>query len=152
MSTTESDASAGSVTVPCPACHKWNRVDGARVSAGPKCGACGSPIPLHRPLHLDDATFDRVIASATLPVLVDFYADWCGPCKMMAPAVDELARTSAGVALVAKLDTEAATRTAERFRIRGLPTVVVFRDGKEFARKAGAMPLGSLRGMLVPPP
>jgi thioredoxin 2 len=136
------------ITVPCPHCGKWNRIEAGRVSAGPKCGACGTAIPLDRPLHLDDASFDRVIASTTIPVLVDFYADWCGPCKMMAPAVDALARSAAGTALVAKLDTEAAPRTAQRFQIRGIPTVIVFRNGAEAKRQSGAMPLGALRAML----
>jgi thioredoxin 2 len=141
-------SAAASVTVPCPNCAKWNRIDASRVAAGPKCGACGAAIPLDRPLHLTDDTFDRVIGASTLPVLVDFYADWCGPCRMMAPAVDELARTSAGSALVAKLDTEAAVRTAGRFNIRNLPTVVVFRGGREAKRQMGAMPLGALRSLL----
>lgn len=148
MSTPPAGVRPGSLTVPCSACRKWNRIDASRAGAGPKCGACGAPIALDEPMHLDDATFDRVIASTTVPVLVDFYADWCGPCKMMAPAVDELARTSAGVALIAKLDTEAAPRTAERFRIRGIPTVIVFHNGSEATRKSGAMPLRALQEML----
>lgn len=148
MSTSQVPTSAGTLTIPCPTCGKWNRIDAARASAGPKCGACGTPIRLDHPLHLDDTSFDRVIASTTIPVLVDFYADWCGPCKMMAPAVDELARSSVGAALIAKLDTEAAPRTAGRFNIRGIPTVIVFRDGQEVKRQSGAMPLGELRAML----
>ena len=138
-----------SLTVPCPSCAKWNRIDASRVAAGPKCGACGTAIPLDRPLHLDDASFDRVIGATTVPVMVDFYAEWCGPCKMMAPAVDALARDVRGTALVAKLDTEAAPRTAQRFRITGIPTVIVFRGGKEATRKSGAMPLGALKGMIA---
>ena len=138
-----------SLTVPCPSCAKWNRIDASRVSAGPKCGACGAAIPLDHPLALDDASFDRVISATTVPVLVDFYADWCGPCKMMAPSVETLARDAAGTALVAKLDTEAAPRTAQRFRITGIPTVIVFRGGKESARRSGAMPLGALKGMIA---
>ena len=148
MTTTDTASAAASLTVPCPHCGKWNRIDAGRVSAGPKCGACGTAIPLDRPLHLNDATFDRVIAATTVPVFVDFYADWCGPCKMMAPAVDELARTTAGTALIAKLDTEAAPRTAQRFQIRGIPTVIVFRGGREATRKSGAMPVAALRSML----
>jgi thioredoxin 2 len=140
---------AGALTIPCPSCGRWNRIDASRVAAGPKCGACAAPIPLDHPLPLDDASFDRVIASTTVPVLVDFYADWCGPCKMMAPAVDQLARESAGRALVAKLDTEAAQHTAQRFDIRGIPTVIVFRNGAESLRKTGAMPLGALRNLLA---
>jgi thioredoxin 2 len=136
------------VTLPCPACGRWNRVAAGRISDGPKCGVCAAPLHLDHPVLLSDATFDRVIAETTLPVLVDFYADWCGPCRMMAPAVDELARGSAGKALVAKLDTEAAQRTAARFQIRGIPTVIVFRNGREVRRESGVMTLSGLRGML----
>ena len=97
---------------------------------------------------LTDATFDRVLLETTLPVLVDFYADWCGPCKMMAPAVEELARTTVGSALVAKLDTDASPRSALRFQIRGIPTSIVFRGGREVKRQTGAVGLEVLRGMV----
>jgi thioredoxin 2 len=98
---------------------------------------------------LTDETFDRVIQGTDLPVLVDFYADWCGPCKMMAPAVETLARSSVGRGLVAKLDTDASPRTASRFQIRGIPTSIVFRGGKEAKRQTGAVPLGTLQQMLA---
>ena len=136
------------VTLPCAACGRWNRIAAARMANGPKCGVCAAPIRLDHPILLNDTTFDRVIGQSTLPVLVDFYADWCGPCRMMAPAVDELARTSAGHALVAKLDTEASQQVAARFQIRGIPTVIVFRDGREALRQSGAMPLAALKQML----
>ncbi len=137
------------ITVRCASCARWNRIDARRAADGPKCGACGTPLTLDRPILLDDATFDRVIGGTDLPVLVDFYADWCGPCKMMAPAVEELARTSVGRALVAKLDTDASARTAGRFQIRGIPTSIVFRGGKEAKRQTGAVPLGALKEMLA---
>jgi thioredoxin 2 len=135
------------LTVPCPACGRWNRIDARRVADGPKCGACGTAMAFDHPLLLTDATFDRVIAETTVPVLVDFYADWCGPCKIMAPAVDELARTTQGSALVAKLDTDASPRTAGRFQIRGIPTTIVFRGGREAKRQSGAMPLAALQAL-----
>ena len=144
----ETTRQARHVTLPCDACGRWNRISALRMSDGPKCGACGAALKLDRPVTLTDATFDRVIAESTLPVLVDFYADWCGPCRMMAPAVEELARTSLGHALVTKLDTEASPMIAARFQIRGLPTVVVFRNGREARRQTGAMPLGALREMV----
>jgi len=118
------------------------------MTDGPKCGVCSAPLNLQRPAVLTDATFERVIAETTLPVLVDFYADWCGPCRAMAPAIDELARTSAGQALIAKLDTDASQKIAARFQIRGIPTVIVFRNGREVRRQSGAMPLGALREMV----
>jgi thioredoxin 2 len=118
------------------------------MTDGPKCGVCAAPLKLDHPILLSDATFDRVIGETSLPVLVDFYADWCGPCHMMAPAVDELARTSAGHALVAKLDTDASQKVASRYQIRGIPTVIVFRNGREERRQSGVMPLAALREMV----
>jgi thioredoxin len=100
------------------------------------------------PVLLDDESFDRVIAETEIPVLVDFYADWCGPCKMMAPSVETLARESVGRALVAKLDTDHAQRTAGRFQIRGIPTSIVFNGGREAQRQTGAVPLATLRSMI----
>jgi thioredoxin 2 len=136
------------VTLPCGACGRWNMIAARRMSDGPKCGVCAAPLKLDHPVLLTDATFDRVIRETTLPVLVDFYADWCGPCRMMAPAVDELARTSAGRALVAKLDTDASQKVAARYQIRGIPTVIVFRNGREERRQSGVMPLAALREMV----
>ena len=136
------------LTVPCSACRTLNRVALARLADGPRCASCKAPLALDRPVPLGDADLARVLADSPVPVLVDFYADWCGPCRMMAPAVDELARGSAGTVLVAKLDTDAAQRTAARFQIRGIPTVIVFRNGREVRRQSGVMTLAGLRGML----
>ena len=136
------------ITVRCTNCKRWNRIDAARAANKPKCGVCGTPIELDRPVKLDDETFDRVINGTDVPVLVDFYADWCGPCKMMAPWVDELARTYIGKALIAKLDTDASPQTASRFQIRGIPTTIVFKGGKEVKRQTGAVPLAALKAML----
>jgi thioredoxin 2 len=136
------------LTVRCQFCETWNRIDASRAADRPKCGKCAKPILLDRPLALTDETFDRTIAEAEVPVLVDFYADWCGPCKMMAPFVDELAREWIGRALVAKLDTDRNPRTASAFSIRGIPTSIVFRGGKETARQSGAMPKAGLEELL----
>ena len=144
----DSSTQAPHVTLPCAACGRWNRIAARRMTDGPKCGVCAAPLHLDHPVLLGDATFDRVIAETTLPVLVDFYADWCGPCRMMAPAIDELARTSAGRALVAKLDTDASQRVSARFQIRGIPTVIAFRNGREVRRQSGVMPLATLREMV----
>ncbi|MEP7325541.1 MAG: thioredoxin [Gemmatimonadota bacterium] len=130
-------ATTRKVTVRCPSCGKLNRVDLNKLAQGPKCGGCGKPLPLDRPLHTTTADFDQTISSAEVPVLVDFYADWCGPCHMMAPTLDALAKDKKGQVLVLKVDTEKDPALATRFDIRGLPTVVVFKDGKEFGRQVG---------------
>jgi thioredoxin 2 len=148
-STQTADTTAtGKITIRCTSCGRWNRIDAQRATAGPRCGVCGTSLALDHPVRLDDETFDRVINGTDVSVLVDFYADWCGPCKIMAPAVDELARTTVGRALVTTLDTDASQRTASRFQIRGIPTSIVFLGGKEIKRQTGAVPLSTLKAML----
>ncbi len=136
---TTTDTAARHFTVRCQFCDTWNRIDAARAPDRPKCGECAKPILLDRPLALNDETFARTIAESEVPVYVDFYADWCGPCKMMAPFIDEIARERQGSVLVAKLDTDRAQQTASSFSIRGIPTSIVFKGGKEVARHTGAM-------------
>lgn len=128
------------VTVGCPFCGKLNRVDLARAADRPKCGECGRPILLDRPIPLTDQNFDRVIADATVPVLVDFYADWCGPCKMVAPIMDQIAHDRIGKVLVAKVDTDRNPQIAQRFQIASIPTVMVFAHGQRVAQQVGALP------------
>jgi thioredoxin 2 len=137
------------ITVRCQFCQTWNRIDPSRAADRPKCGNCGRPILIDRPVPLDDESFARTIEESMLPVLVDFYADWCGPCKVMAPAVDQLANKHAGEVLVGKLNTDLSQATARRFDIRGIPTVIVFRDGAEVARVSGAMPFAQLEQLLA---
>lgn len=132
------------ITVRCQFCETWNRVVASRVSDRPKCGKCGRPMLLDRPLKLDDESFARTIAESEIPVLVDFYADWCVPCKVMAPFIDEVASRYQGRLLVAKLDTDRSGRTAQGFNIRGIPTTIVFRAGKEASRVTGALPRPAL--------
>jgi thioredoxin 2 len=127
------------VVVMCVFCGAGNRVDLHRLSDGPKCGKCGRPIRLDRPLPVTDATFDKVIAGSSVPVLLDLHADWCGPCKMMAPILDDFARQHTGDVLVLKLDTEAHPATPARFGIRGIPTLIVFEHGREVRRHVGAV-------------
>ena len=135
-------------TLRCQFCQSWNSIDVARAADRPKCGSCGKPMLLDRPIQLDDETFARTIEGAEVPVIVDFYADWCGPCKMMAPAVDQLAANYSGRAIVAKLNTDLAPAATGPFNIRGIPTTIIFNGGKEVARQSGAMPYSMLAGML----
>jgi len=137
------------LTVRCQFCLTWNRLDASRVADRPKCGKCAKPILLDRPLKLDDESFARTVAESQVPVFVDFYADWCGPCKMMAPSVDALAAKYTGKAIIAKLDTDRAPVTAQQFGIRGIPTSIVFSGGKELKRASGALPLPQLEAMLA---
>ena len=136
------------VTIRCAFCQTWNRVDASRAASGPKCGKCARPILLDRPIVLDDETFARTVQGSGLPVLVDFHATWCGPCKAMAPAVDALAAKYQGRALVAKLDTDAAPTTAQQFNIRSIPTVIVFQGGQPARQQMGAVPLAGLEKLL----
>jgi thioredoxin 2 len=147
---TKAAESTRSVIVQCPFCSAANRVDLNRLSAGPKCAKCGKPIRLDRPQKITDQEFDRTISSSSVPVLVDFYADWCGPCKMMAPTLDELAQKHVGEALVLKLDTETNPATASRFGIRGIPTVIAFQNGKERRRHVGLADMQTLEALVSP--
>jgi thioredoxin 2 len=148
METETKDASQ-KLTVRCQFCNTWNRIDASKVTDGPKCGKCAKPILLERPILLDDETFTRTINESDVPVAVDFYADWCGPCRMMAPAVDALASQLQGKALVGKLNTDHSARTASGFNIRGIPTTIVFRAGKEVARQSGAMQIEGLKQLMA---
>ena len=135
-------------TVRCQFCDTWNRIDAARAADRPKCGQCGRPILLDRPWILTEDSFARTIAETDVPILVDFYADWCGPCKMMAPEVDKLAANRTGQALVAKLNTDLAQVTSRQFQVMSIPTTIVFRDGKEAARITGAVRYAELDKLL----
>ena len=146
---TDASTATRHLTIRCQFCETWNRVDAARAADRPKCGKCGKPMLLDRPVYLNDETFTRTIEGSDVPVLVDFYADWCGPCKIMAPYVDDIAREKQGVALVAKLDTDRSQRTAGGFDIRGIPTSIVFKNGKEVARQTGAVPKKVLEELLA---
>ena len=138
------------LTLRCQFCETWNRIDASRAGDQPKCGKCGTPMRLDRPVKLDDDTFRRTVDESQIPVLVDFYADWCGPCKMMAPFVDQLAAQYVGKALVAKVNTDHSQRAAAPFNIRGIPTTIIFRKGQPVAQKAGAMPRAGLEELLKP--
>ena len=146
--TTETAAPPKRVTLQCQFCQTWNRVDAARAADRPKCGKCGKPMLLDRPWPLTEESFQRTVNETEIPVLVDFYADWCGPCKMMAPYVDEVARDYQGRALVAKLNTDLAQKVSNGLGIRGIPTVIVFHRGKDVARNTGAVRKPELERLL----
>jgi thioredoxin 2 len=146
---TDASTSTRHLTIRCQFCETWNRVDASRAADRPKCGNCSKPMLLDRPIHLDDESFRRTIEGTDVPILVDFYADWCGPCKIMAPYIDEIAREKQGMALVAKLDTDRAQQTAGGFNIRGIPTSIVFKNGKEVARQTGAVPKKVLEELIA---
>lgn len=146
--TRQEDPAVPRITISCPFCDRLNRIRADRVADRPRCGECGRPLLVDRPIRVRDADFDRVIGETDIPVLVDFYADWCGPCKVMAPVLDDFASERAGRVLVAKLDTDRETSTASRFGIRGIPTLILFRAGAEAARRTGAIGSGELAALV----
>ena len=140
---TPTETSSSNMTVRCSACGSWNRIRSDKAADGPKCGKCSAAIDLSHPLMLTDETFARTIAESDVPVLVDFYADWCGPCKMMAPHFANAA-TQLPEVRFAKVDTEACPQAGAAYAIRSIPTLILFRGGKEVARQSGAMAAGEL--------
>ena len=133
----------------CPHCGAVNRVPDDRLTQHPKCGKCGAEVLPGQPVDLDAASFDKFIARNELPVLVDFWAPWCGPCKMFAPTFSQMAGQYVGKVRFAKVNTEAEQGLAARHGIRSIPTLAVFKGGREVDRVAGALPASQLQAWLA---
>lgn len=131
------------VHIACPACATRNRLPRERLGGG-RCGRCQAPLFARQPITLNAANFDAHAVHSDLPLLVDFWSEWCGPCKMMAPVFAQAAAELEPEMRLGKLDTEAEPALAQRFQIRGIPTLILLRHGREIARTSGAMPLSAL--------
>jgi thioredoxin 2 len=139
------------MNVQCSSCGQKNRLPAARMRDKAKCAACkASLLPPTKPLAITSAQdFDELVRDAPEPVVVDFWAAWCGPCRMVGPELEKLASERAGQIVVAKVDTEALPDVAARFDVRNLPTMVCFRGGKEASRVMGAMPASQIASRLA---
>jgi thioredoxin 2 len=135
---------SGIVQIACPACLTANRVSSARVGEEPKCGRCGASLFSGAPIDLDEAKFQKFVNRTGLPVMVDFWAPWCGPCRAMAPHFERAATQLKGRVQLVKVNTEQSPALAMRLSIRAIPTLVLYRDGTEIKRASGALDTAEL--------
>jgi thioredoxin 2 len=150
MSISTSTLDSAGIVVRCRECGQRNRLQYGRVTAETRCGKCKAALgPPAEPIEVPDAaTFEALVASAQIPVVVDFWAPWCGPCRMVAPEIERVATSNAGRLLVVKVNTDAVPELGERFGIQSIPTMAVFAGGKERGRTAGARPAADIEAFV----
>ena len=138
------------ILLACGSCGTMNRLKYAMLEQPTQCGKCKTALPHpNKPIDVPDTgAFDAAISNASVPVLIDFWASWCGPCHMMAPEIDKVAERTAGRALILKVDTEANPKLSDRYGIRSIPTIMIFQGGKEATRTAGVQPAATLEQLL----